>query len=111
MTQSLKPCPFCGHDTPEFERIGTSRQSCIVVCGDCGARHESSDEYERSGSSWNQRATPTAQEAPAEVKLCALVLELAEAVDNAHEDIGGSRPQLTILREAVAEAQRIKGTR
>jgi hypothetical protein len=33
------------------------------------------------------------------------VLELAEAVDNAHEDIGGSRPQLDILRDAVQSAQ------
>lgn len=53
---ALLPCPFCGHDTPEFERLGTSRQSCIVICGDCGARHESSDEGARCGSSWNTRA-------------------------------------------------------
>lgn len=56
----LLPCPFCGHDTPEFERTGTSRQSCIVICGDCGARHESSDEYQRSGQSWNTRASQSA---------------------------------------------------
>lgn len=37
-------------------------------------------------------------------KLAALVMELAEAVDNAAHDIGGSRPQLDILREAVQEA-------
>lgn len=42
------------------------------------------------------------------LKLAMLVLELAEAVDNAAHDIGGSRPQLTILREAVVEAHRIK---
>lgn len=60
---SLLPCPFCGHDTPEFERLGTSGQSCIVACGNCGARHESSDEYEDSGSSWNHRASqPVARE-------------------------------------------------
>ena len=52
----LKPCPFCGHDSPYFERMGTPRWSCIVICTDCGARHESSDEDERSGWSWNQRA-------------------------------------------------------
>lgn len=40
--------------------------------------------------------------------LATLVLELADAVENAINDIGGSRPQLTILREAVAYAQRIK---
>lgn len=38
-------------------------------------------------------------------RLSALVLELAEAVDNAAADIGGSRPQLDILRDAVSVAQ------
>ena len=60
MTELL-PCPFCGHNTPEFERLGTVRQSCIVVCGNCGARHESSDEDERSGMSWNTRYLPGAK--------------------------------------------------
>ena len=55
-TQALAPCPFCGHEHPSFERLGTSRQSCIVVCGNCGCRHESSDEYGDSGRSWNERA-------------------------------------------------------
>ena len=59
---SLLPCPFCGHTTPYFERMGTPRQSCIVACGDCGARHESSDEGTRSGSSWNTRAALAAQQ-------------------------------------------------
>lgn len=54
--RELLPCPFCGHDSPEFERMGTSSQSCIVICGNCGARHESGDEYLRSGLSWNTRA-------------------------------------------------------
>lgn len=36
--------------------------------------------------------------------LAKLVLELAEAVDNAVDDIGGSRPQLDILRDAVKVA-------
>jgi Lar family restriction alleviation protein len=50
----LAPCPFCG-GAAEFERRGTGRQSCIVVCGDCGARHESGDSGDRCGSSWNRR--------------------------------------------------------
>lgn len=58
MSINLLPCPFCGHESPEFERMGGRRQSCIVICGWCGARHESSDEGDRCGSSWNQRAEP-----------------------------------------------------
>jgi Lar family restriction alleviation protein len=50
----LKPCPFCGGEA-EFERLGTRRQSCIVVCTECGCHHESSDENEHNGSSWNRR--------------------------------------------------------
>ena len=41
-------------------------------------------------------------------RLTALVLELAEAVDNAAADIGGSRPQLDILHEAVQLAERLQ---
>lgn len=52
----LKPCPFCG-GSASFERIGTHRQSCIVVCDDCGCRLESGDVGERSGTSWNRRAS------------------------------------------------------
>jgi len=54
----LLPCPFCGHDSPDFERLGDRRQSCIVVCGMCGCRHESSDEGRWNGSSWNRRVKP-----------------------------------------------------
>lgn len=61
---ALKPCPFCGNETPEFERMGTPRQSCIVICGHCGARHESSDEGEFNGTSWNERAAIRAIAAP-----------------------------------------------
>lgn len=55
-TPKLLPCPFCGHDTPEFARTGTPRRSCIVICGNCGCQHESSDEGHNSGKSWNERA-------------------------------------------------------
>ena len=58
MKPELLSCPFCGNTEPGFERIGTPRQSCIVACGQCGARHESSDEGENSGTSWNRRAQP-----------------------------------------------------
>jgi Lar family restriction alleviation protein len=62
--EALKPCPFCGHTTPYFERMGTPRQSCIVACGNCGCRHESSDEGENSGRSWNERAQAAQQREP-----------------------------------------------
>lgn len=55
MSVKLRPCPFCGNGEPEFERLGDRRQSCIVACGHCGARHESSDEGESNGQSWNRR--------------------------------------------------------
>lgn len=58
----LKPCPFCGGKA-DFERMGTSRQSCIVECESCGVRHESSDEYGRSGQSWNERQPTRAPQA------------------------------------------------
>lgn len=52
----LKPCPFCGGEA-EVERQGTSRQSCIISCTECGCRHEGPDEYEQCGYQWNIRAT------------------------------------------------------
>jgi hypothetical protein len=58
LSSTLKPCPFCGHTTPYFERIGTRRASCIVVCGYCSGSHESSDEDENNGRSWNHRIAP-----------------------------------------------------
>lgn len=54
---TLKPCPFCGFDA-EFERLGDRRQSCIVACQNCGCRHESGDEGNFCGQSWNLRFTP-----------------------------------------------------
>lgn len=56
MIQDLKRCPFCGGEA-EFERLGTSRQSCIVVCTWCGCSHESSDQGTHNGQSWNRRFT------------------------------------------------------
>ena len=52
--QELLPCPFCGGDAG-FERTGNRRRSCVVICLDCGCRHESPDEGPRSGTSWNTR--------------------------------------------------------
>jgi len=62
-TPALLPCPFCGHDKPYFERMGTGSVSCQVACGNCGAWHESSDEYLQSGKSWNTRAALSSHQA------------------------------------------------
>jgi len=50
----LSPCPFCG-GAAEVVRIGTRRVSCQVACTMCGSYHESSDEWDDSGRSWNER--------------------------------------------------------
>jgi hypothetical protein len=42
MIEELKPCPFCGGDA-EIERPGTSKQSMIIACLDCGCTVESGD--------------------------------------------------------------------
>ncbi len=60
----LLPCPFC-RGAASFERMGTRRQSCIITCGNCGARHESGDEGANSGQSWNTRAYGDARAAAA----------------------------------------------
>jgi Lar family restriction alleviation protein len=52
--EELKPCPFCGGKAI-FVRTGARRHSCIVSCESCGCRHESSDTYDLSGTSWNTR--------------------------------------------------------
>lgn len=41
-------------------------------------------------------------------KLADLVMELAESADNAHDDIGGSRKGVDILRDAVKVAMTFK---
>ncbi|MFU1906851.1 Lar family restriction alleviation protein [Bordetella avium] len=54
----LEPCPFCGCASAYFERIGTPFQSCVVECGDCGARLETGEEGQDCGCAWNHRAAP-----------------------------------------------------
>ena len=50
----VKPCPFCGCSMVELVRPGTSRQSCIVACADCGCRLESNEIG--ALEAWNRRA-------------------------------------------------------
>jgi len=51
--EEMKPCPFCGSRDIEVVRDGTSRQSCIVACEDCGCRLESNEIGH--GKYWNIR--------------------------------------------------------
>lgn len=53
----LLPCPFCGGEA-EMVRTGTPRRSCQVACSNCNTHHESADEGEDSGASWNTRTFP-----------------------------------------------------
>lgn len=39
----LLRCPFCGDSLIQVERVGTSRQSCVVSCEQCGCRLESNE--------------------------------------------------------------------
>jgi hypothetical protein len=50
----LLPCPFCGGGAV-IEQKGTTRQSNIVACIECGCRLESGDVFD-STKSWNIRA-------------------------------------------------------
>lgn len=54
MSEELKPCPFCGGKAI-IERHGTTRQSMIYACTNCGCRLECGDIF-RVGHSWNTRA-------------------------------------------------------
>ena len=58
MSDKLLPCPFCGDEDIEVERVGTSRHSCVVACTNCGVRIESGEDG--FGSAWNTRAPQAA---------------------------------------------------
>lgn len=54
----LKPCPFCGENSPEIEHIeGTIlHPAYFVKCGHCGAQAPWSDKGDHVDK-WNMRAT------------------------------------------------------
>lgn len=54
MSKKLKPCPFCGGEA-HVERMGTSRVSMQIDCGDCGAGMETGETWIDEHSSWNGR--------------------------------------------------------
>lgn len=49
----LAPCPFCG-GKPHYERLGTSRVSCIIQCDDCCCTLETGEVWD-CGKKWNTR--------------------------------------------------------
>lgn len=102
----LLPCPFCGGQPSMDEldgRRGTPRQSCIVTCLDCGASHESSDEGDSSGTSWNRRVSPSPAAFPdisAEIDTFARSLDEAAKLLDIRRPAGGS----TTIRDMLADA-------
>ena len=109
----LLPCPFCGNETPEFERVGSPRQSCIVICGHCGARHESSDEGSRNGSSWNQRAAAQAAQPEAvSIKVLEIALDRLQYISDFFcDEAGGDDWHLKgVAIDALEEIQRVRAS-
>ena len=51
----LKSCPFCGGEA-HIERMGTSRVSMQIECGNCGAGMETGETWIDDNSGWNTRA-------------------------------------------------------
>ncbi|HUX47009.1 MAG TPA: Lar family restriction alleviation protein [Desulfosporosinus sp.] len=50
----LLRCPFCGGE-PEVVRKGTSRQSHIISCTECGCTLETNETGDFCGGQWNNR--------------------------------------------------------
>lgn len=102
---TLLPCPFCGGEA-EFVRRGTSRQSCIVNCTECGARHESADEGDSSGRTWNMRHAD-----PDLARLRALGIEACDALTNAGNCLecrSDGAARRSWAKNAYATAERIR---
>ena len=82
MTQTMKPCPFCGSTTCQPWRTG----NIAVMCPDCGANGPPSYSEKSAIKAWNIRAD--------------LVTEHLEAIMQAVEDCDLE------TRKAVAAAVR-----
>lgn len=80
---SLKPCPLCEEEA-EFERFGTLKVSCIVICKSCGCTVESNETDIQCGSQWNTRPADKVIENqdPTILWLCGYVMELHDFRDN-----------------------------
>lgn len=88
----LKPCPFCGGEAA-LEQIGNRRQSTIVACTYCGARHECGEERGH-GTSWNTRVLPAA---PMGVKVKPLEWDGDESSAYFSCEVGGMFYELTVV--------------
>ena len=56
MSESLKPCPFCGKDAAKLTSL---QGQFVVVCHGCGARGSMCQKEEGASRWWNTRAERT----------------------------------------------------
>lgn len=121
--EALAPCPFCGGKpsiSVDGGRVGTARQSMIVVCTHCGALMESGDVWGLTPMaewSWNRRwIIHTAEPAPSPAMSkadAALVAELqklerwygGKETDKAVVTVGPKTPLAKTLRKVIARLQ------
>lgn len=52
----LKPCPFCGDDSPLVIAFEPDRFRDVVACYICRARGAPGDGYDEAVANWNRRA-------------------------------------------------------
>lgn len=52
MCESLKPCPFCGHDASVFGVVGVMK----VICSNCSASTGPRLSLQGATEDWNRRA-------------------------------------------------------
>lgn len=62
MTDTLKPCPFCGtHETSEGDCVGVNNLNDLtfwVSCSKCGADGPREETEAEAIAAWNRRAVP-----------------------------------------------------
>jgi len=51
MSEELRPCPFCGSNFVNMNRVGW-----WVVCENCGAEGPAKETREEALATWNRRA-------------------------------------------------------
>ncbi len=81
----LKPCPFCGGKA-EIERKGSTRQSTVYACTDCGCRKETG-EVNHLGNLWNTRHVPEITDDDVERARIARADEINRQVQREDDDV------------------------